>query len=341
MAIGETAYLNTVRDQLLDRRVRLEEVLAKQESEQIYRLLSDVDQALERIEIGNFGVCEHCHGTVEEDRLMHDPLVTVCLDCFTPAQQRALESDLELAAQVQGSLLPPPDLNLPGWEICYHYRPLGVVSGDYCDFLSDGQGGLYFVIADVAGKGVAAAMLTANLRALFRALIPLGLPVDKLLAQASRLFRESTLPTQYATLIFGKATSAGELEIVNAGHLPGLLAGKSTLQVFDSTSLPLGLFSEQEFAVTKTKFAPGDTLVLYTDGLSEAQNRAGEEFGLDAMQKLIQSGEEHCPKQLIQACRERVEKFRDGGDRQDDETLLAIQYWPATFAKEQSFYSVA
>src|SRR6516225_4584033 len=105
----------------------------------------------------------------------------------------------ESAARIQNGLLPAPGISIPGWDIAYHYRPAGVVGGDYCDVIPDGNGGLYFVIADVAGKGVAAAMLTANLRAVVRALVPLNLPIQQMLSQANRLFCESKLAMQYAT----------------------------------------------------------------------------------------------------------------------------------------------
>jgi len=120
MAMGETIYANTVREQLLAGRERLSDVLAGNESEQMLRLLAEVDSALHRIEHGAFGVCEVCQGTVPAGDLLENPLLRVCLDCLTPKQQRALEYDLELAAQIQKGLLPPTDLAIAGWEISYH-----------------------------------------------------------------------------------------------------------------------------------------------------------------------------------------------------------------------------
>ena len=144
MATAESPYVHTIREQLLARRERLENVLETQETAQLTDLLGQVDQALQRIDTGGFGVCDVCHGAVEDDRLMRDPLVTVCLDCMSPTQQRALEYDLELAARIQNGLLPAADLAMPGWEIAYHYRPAGVVGGDYCDVIPDGKGGRVF-----------------------------------------------------------------------------------------------------------------------------------------------------------------------------------------------------
>src|SRR5580704_8168907 len=223
MAIGDTTYVDGVREQLLAGRARLTDVLGQSQSEQMVRLLEEVDSALERIDHGNFGVCEICQGTVEDERLRENPLVRVCLDCLTPKQQRALEYDLELAAQIQKGLLPAADFSLAGWDISYHYQPAGVVGGDYCDLIAGKDGELYFVMADVSGKGVAAAMLSSNLRAVFRSLIPIGLGTAELVTRANQLFRQSTLPNQYATLVCGKTSACGDLEIVNAGHLPALL----------------------------------------------------------------------------------------------------------------------
>ena len=329
MAIGETIYVNNVREQLLAGRERLSDVLADSESEQVLRLLNEVDSALHRIEHGAFGVCEVCQGTVEEEELLTNPLARVCLECLTPKQQRALEYDLELAAQIQKGLLPPEDVAIAGWEISYHYQPAGMVSGDYCDVIKD-DGHLNFIMADVSGKGVAAAMLASNLRAVFRSLIPLRLSVQELMVRANRLFRESALPHQYATLAFGRTSNSGELELANAGHLPVLLAGKSGVTTFESNCKPLGFFSDDNVKVVKAVMSPGDTVVLYTDGVSEAANGDGEEYGVDALRKLI--AEQYpacCPMTLVKACKQRLAAFRGAAERADDETLLAIQYMPA------------
>ena len=326
MAIAETPFLQTVRGDLLARREKLENVIERNSSEQLNDLLMQVDQALARIDNGTLGICEVCHDTIEEDRVLRDPLTSVCLGCLTPHQQRALEYDLELAGRIQNGLLPAADISLPGWEIAYLYRPAGIVGGDYCDVIPDSRGGLYFVIADVAGKGVAAAMLTANLRAVIRALVPLNMPLPTMLSQANRLFCESKLPMQYATLVVGHSSRSGDLELVNAGHLPAMALRGSQVELFESNDLPLGLFCEQEFTAVRTRLAPNDTLVLYTDGVCEAQNPAGEEYGIPALRAFLEQKGICCPERLVEACRQHVEQFRSGVERGDDETLLVLRY---------------
>ena len=332
MAIGETVYVNGVREQLLAGRARLADVLAEHQSAHMQQLLEEVDSALHRIEHGSFGVCEVCEGTVEEERLLDNPLARVCLDCLTPKQTRALEYDLELAAQIQKGLLPPCDLAFPGWDISYHYQPAGVVSGDYCDLFRE-NGHLYFLMADVSGKGVAAAMLASNLRAVFHSLVPLGLSVEELMVRANRLFRESALPTQYATLVLGKASANGELVMANAGHLPALLAGEAGVQTFESMCKPLGFFSDDKVSVAQTRMKPHDTLVLYTDGVSEAENDNGDEYGVERLRDFLAEKSSCCPTELVTACKQQLAAFRGGRDRADDETLLAIQYACSTEGK--------
>lgn len=326
MATVETAYLQAAREQLLARLERLESVLEEHPSEHLTQLVTQVDEALDRIDTGHFGECKVCHESVEEDRLLRDPLVSVCLECLSPSQQRALEYDLQLAAQIHNGLLPAANLAIPGWQVAYHYRPAGVIGGDYCDVISDGRGGAYFLIADVAGKGVAAAMLTANLRAVFRALVPLGLQVEELLAHANRLFCEGKLPMQYATGVFGHSSATGQLQLVNAGHLPALLVHGKEITRLESDTVPLGLFADQQFISCHRSMRPGDLLVMFTDGVTEAQDTNGKEYGVAKLQALIEERSIWCPEDLIASCRDCLQEFRGNSERADDETLLAIQY---------------
>src|SRR5712671_6454656 len=108
--------LHLLRDQLVLRRQKLEAATAKTRTVNLLQLLEQVDRALERVEHGSYGVCEHCAGTVEPERLFSDPLAEVCLDCLKPAEQRALEQDLMLASRIQAGLLPKRDFCAAGWN---------------------------------------------------------------------------------------------------------------------------------------------------------------------------------------------------------------------------------
>jgi len=238
-------------------------------------------------------------------------------------QRAELQRDLDLASQVQRNLLPQAGLRAGNWETSYYYAPVGPVSGDCCDLIpSDGQ--LFFVLGDVSGKGVAASMLMTQLHALFRSLTAVALPLGQIVTQANRVFCESALAGQYATLMCGQAKPSGEVEIHNAGHWPSIIVGRSGVLRIESTGLPLGMFLEAEFSATRLQLEIGDTLFLYTDGLTEARS-ADDEYGVDRVMRLVHQQAARPPAELISACLDDLRAFVDGRPRLDDLTLLAIR----------------
>lgn len=320
-----TAIQPLLRDQLLDRRHKLQSAVTTAPlANEIRQLLEEVDAALNRMDHGVFGLCEVCRDPIETERLLADPLTRFCLGDLTPRQQRALEDDLHLAAQIQNGLLPQNYRETNGWETAYHYQPAGMVSGDYCDLIEGDDGSTYFVLGDVSGKGVAASMLMAHLHAMFRTLVSIKLPLRQMVEQASRVFCESTLPTQYATLVCGRIESDGTVEICNAGHLPPFLVQDGSVRRVEATGLPLGIFCSESFQVTQLKLNKGDALFLYTDGLSESTDHSGSEFGLERLANLIDRHKALSPNELIQNCF-REAMFFAGKEPTDDLTLMALR----------------
>ncbi len=322
LAIPEQAYL---RSELERRQQQLHTALNSPSAEaSLSTLLREVDAALARMDTGTYGLCSTCHTPIEPERLLADPLVRFCLDDLTREERHALESDLALAARIQRGLLPEQDLKVFGWRARYHYAPAGLVSGDYCDLFSS-QGGLMFLLGDVSGKGVAASMLMSHLHATFRSLADAELSLDSMVLAANRIFAESTMADQYATLIVGRAAEDGAVEFVSAGHLPLLhLCGAGTA-VRDATGVPLGMFTEAHFSVHRLQLAPGDALLVYTDGMTEARNAAGEEYGMGRMKGLAGQCHGKSPDTLIAECLGDLGKFTSGTKLADDLTLLAIQ----------------
>ena len=321
MATLEVSFLH---NQLEERKRRLEAAIAvAPRNASLAGLLREVDSALERMGKGNYGICPECHEPVEQARLIADPLVRYCLDHLTQPQRDALQRDLDLASQVQRNLLPLVGLRAGNWETSYHYAPVGPVSGDYCDLIpSDGQ--LFFVLGDVSGKGVAASMLMTQLHALFRSLTGLALPLGQIVTQANRVFCESALAGQYATLVCGQAKPTGEVEIHNAGHWPAIVVGRGGVLRIESTGLPMGMFHEGEFSATRLQLEVGDMLFLYTDGLSEARH-ADEEYGVDRVTHLVRQHSARPPSELVAACLDDLRRFTKGGPAMDDLSLLAIR----------------
>jgi sigma-B regulation protein RsbU (phosphoserine phosphatase) len=322
MATAEQAYLRT---ELEQRRERLHAALHSSATDaSLSQLLAAVDTALSQIDQGTFGLCEECHDSIEPERLLADPLVRFCLDHLTSAEQRALESDLSLAARIQRALLPKLGLAPAGWGVRYHYQPAGMVSGDYCDLLET-EGGLLFMIGDVSGKGVAASMLMSHLHATFRSLAEAGLPLNQMVEDANRIFCESTLAGQFATLVVGRAVHDGSVEFVSAGHLPLLHIHRDGATPKDSTGVPLGMFCNTRFPVHRLTLSQGDALFLYTDGLTEARNLAGQEYGLQRIRTLAARCTGMEPDGLISKCLEDLLSFGEGLKQTDDLTLLVVR----------------
>jgi sigma-B regulation protein RsbU (phosphoserine phosphatase) len=322
MATAQQAYLRT---ELLRRHNRLESALRSPVADaSISSLLRDVDAALERLDQGTYGLCNACHEPIETERLLADPLVQFCLDDLTTEERRALESDLALAARIQQALLPPRDFSPVGWQIRYHYAPAGPVSGDYCD-LFESKGSLLFLLGDVSGKGVAASMLMSHLHATFRSLADADLPLDRMVQAANRIFSESTLAGQFATLVVGRASRDGSIELVSAGHLPLLHLGGLDTKSQGATGVPLGMFTNTIFPVDRFSIEAGDSLLVYTDGLTESRNAAGEEYGLNRVKALATTHSKCPPSELLSHCLSDLSTFTAGRKQTDDLTLLALQ----------------
>ena len=323
----ETITQGYLQTKLEDRRTKLQAAMASRPSDHsVATLLSEVDAALERMRDGSFGICEECHDTVEQERLLADPLVRLCLDHLSERERRALEQDLELASRVQRALLPPHNISAGGWRLHYCYEPAGIVSGDYCDVIHDGaQGDLFFALGDVSGKGVAASLLMTQLHGIFRSLVNSGLTLDEIVARASRLFCESTTAGQYATLVCGLASASGAIELCNAGHLPVFLLRDGEVRSLEANGMPLGMFGAGIYPAEKTKLRSGESLVLYTDGLTESMDASRAEFGIARLGKFLNGRHTLEPEALTAACLAEVTEFSRGLRQYDDRTILVLR----------------
>jgi sigma-B regulation protein RsbU (phosphoserine phosphatase) len=316
-----------VRAQLLDRRERVEAVIAANPAPQFTELLHEIDLALERVAAGTYGLCETCGDPIEPEGLMRNPLARLCIDHLTPSQARELEQDLDLAANVQAQLLPPRHLVDRAWEIAYHYEPRGTVSGDYCDIVrpSGDSGDLVFLLGDISGKGVAASMLMAHLHASMRALVGFGLPLQQVVERANGIFCDSTMANHYATLVCGRLAHTGEVEICNAGHCAPLLVRAGQVTPIESTGVPIGLFCVKEYPISRFRLNSGDALVLYTDGVTETRNGEEEEYGFDRLAALVAVRAGQPSHDLVHACLQDLATFRGGTPRGDDVTVMVIK----------------
>ena len=325
MANDKYAHL---REQLLKRHERLETAIEKSKGdENLANLLYEVDMALEKIEKGTYGLCETCHEPIEHERIAVDPIIRNCIDHLMPSEQRALEYDLDLAYQVQNALLPRQNLTFGDWTTAYHYEAAGPVSGDYCDLIApySEDESMLFLLGDVTGKGVAASLLMANLHAIFRSLMKANLTVTQLVERANRLLCEGTMSTHFATLVCGMAHTSGEVEICNAGHCFPFLVQRNRIERIPSTGLALGMFCTGQFSIEKVKLDPGDSLFLYSDGLSEARNKSNIQYGEERLAALISKKNAASPQELINSCLEDLSNFQSGAPKTDDLTMMVIR----------------
>jgi sigma-B regulation protein RsbU (phosphoserine phosphatase) len=324
----DLSHTEIIRNQLLNRQERLRDFIREErKTPQLVQLLQDIDLALERLSDGTYGICEVCHTEIEPHYLKAEPLVKVCLGHLSEEQQRSVERDLQLAAEVQVNLLPAREKQIKGWKLGLHYEPVGPVSGDYCDIVPSPnvEGETYFFFGDVSGKGVAASLLVSHLHAMFRSLVSNELPLARLAERANRLFCESTMSTSFATLVCGKMTSGGDLEICNAGHCYPLVVKNGQIRSIESTGMPLGTHFNAEYQARSMHFVNGDTLFLYTDGLTEARNPNDEEYSEAQLSALVARESRRSPEDLIQVSVQDRKKFRSGAPKSDDLTIMVLR----------------
>jgi len=323
LPVSETA----TRDQLLDRRHRLHHAIGMAgHRANLHGLLREVDSALDRLDDGSFGQCEACDGTVEAERLATDPLVRRCIACLLDEERDAVVHDLERAADIQAALLPPRDLAVLGWDMHYHYDPAGAVSGDYCDLvLPRGGDEVFFFLGDVSGKGVSASILMSNLQAIFRGLVNSGASLLDIVGTANRMFCETTQASHYATVVSGRADAAGEVDMINAGHGGAFLLAGETVHSLPNSGMPLGLFASGSFESRHLSLRTGDALLLATDGLLEATNAAGEEYGHRRLSRRLIERNGARAKELTEICVSDLERFRAAPQNGDDVTILTVR----------------
>ena len=242
-------------------------------------------------------------------------------------EKKRLEGQLEVARQVQLELLPARDPQLEGFDISAYNYPTEEVSGDYYDWVRifDDQIGL--VIADVSGKGVPAALLMAFLRASLRAATHIGYSPHISMAKVNYLLWESIERNQFITAFYGILDVTNKtLTYTNAGHNPPILLDKDgNYRFIEKGSLPLGMFRDTRYHEYYLTTEPGEILVLYTDGVTEAHNSQGEEFGRNRLAEAAKANRQLGARELIAALQKTVIDWTDGLGATDDITFFVIK----------------
>lgn len=240
---------------------------------------------------------------------------------------RRMEREMELAWSVQQKLLPqgPPDL--PHTALWGRTVPARFVAGDYYDYYERADGTTDVIVADVSGKGTAASLLAASVQAAFQAWASEGFPPERICERLNDWLVKRIGPEKFVTFFAAHYDpETGEVLYTNAGHNPGLLIRSGgAVEMLDAHGTPLGILPGRRYGSDVLTLTPGDLIVLYTDGVTEATNAADEEFGLERLQQVVVPGRFLPLKDLGESVADELDKFVDGKPFGDDRTLVILR----------------
>lgn len=290
-----------------------------------------LDAALEMTENETLGRCKVCHGHVGSERLQLDYTCCVCIDHYSAEERRQLESELELSQVVQRAFLPQVVPEIPGLDIAVFSRPAQIVGGDYFDFLRfrDGVPGL--AIADVAGHGLSTSLLMASVQTVLRTLAPGTDSPSALARRVNRFFLHNVQMTTFVTMFLARLDPmARTLDYCNAGHNPPLLLRRHENATgpacwLQPTAAAVGLTEESRISSETIDLGGRDTLVLYTDGVTEAVNLQREEFGRQRLAALMERESDSTAQEMVEALRGSLQEFVGDESLADDTTIVVCR----------------
>jgi phosphoserine phosphatase RsbU/P len=238
-----------------------------------------------------------------------------------------LDHEIEIASQIQHTLLPKSLPNTPEVAVAGSTLSCHSVGGDCFDVIQLGGGRFGFFVGDVSGKGISAALLATLLQGVFFTTAAMDIALPGVFSRVNLYLCERSGEDRYATVFYGVLDKMGRFEYVNAGHVPPLLRRKSgVLEGLGSANFPVGMFAEAEYQSSRIQLEPGDFLVIYTDGVSEAQNPQNEMFEEARLRRIIESFAGDTVEQLGDAIREGMRAFTEGAAQSDDITILVVQH---------------
>src|SRR5579863_162577 len=247
---------------------------------------------------------------------------------FSASRAKArLDHEIEIASQIQRDLLPKTFPQMPHIAVTGSTLACHSVGGDCFDVVALSGGRFGFFVGDVAGKGVAASLLATLLLGVFYTTAALDIPLAEITKRVNQFLCERSSEDRYATLFYGVLDPAGNLEYINAGHVPPLVRRPSgELIELPSSNFPVGMFQEAEFATERVLLSAGDYLVIYSDGVSEARNLRDDMFEHERLSSLMSSFSGENVEQLADAIRTGVRNFTGGAPQADDITMVVVQY---------------
>jgi sigma-B regulation protein RsbU (phosphoserine phosphatase) len=247
---------------------------------------------------------------------------------FAAARAKArLDHEIEIASQIQHTLLPKALPNTPDVAVAGSTLSCHSVGGDCFDVIQLGGGRHGFFVGDVSGKGISAALLATLLQGVFFTTAAMDISLSGVFSRVNLYLCERSGEDRYATVFYGILDKMGRFEYVNAGHVPPLLRRKSgALEGLGSANFPVGMFAEAEYQSARVQLESGDFLVIYTDGVSEAQNSQGDMFEEARLRQIMEGFTGDTVEQLGDAIREGMRAFTGGAAQSDDITILVVQH---------------
>ncbi|MFZ0638519.1 MAG: SpoIIE family protein phosphatase [Candidatus Acidiferrales bacterium] len=247
---------------------------------------------------------------------------------FASSRAKArLDHEIEIASQIQRELLPKTFPQMAHVAVTASTLACHSVGGDCFDVVALGGGRFGFFVGDVAGKGIAASLLATLLQGVFYTTAALDIPLAEVTTRVNQFLCERSSEDRYATLFYGVLDPAGNLEYINAGHVPPLVRRPSgELIELPSSNFPVGMFKEAEFTSDRVSLSAGDYVVIYSDGVSEARNLNDEMFEQEGLSSLLRDFSGTTVEQLAEAIRIGVRNFTGGAPQADDITMVVIQY---------------
>jgi len=238
-----------------------------------------------------------------------------------------MEKELSLAAQIQTDFLPKETPECNGFDIEGYMIPCYQVGGDYYDYIPIGSDRLGVTIADVSGKGVSASLLMASLRASLHSEVHLHYDMGKMAAKLNDFIHKSSSINSFITFFFCELNmKSGELKFVNAGHNPPVLIDKKgKISRMESCGLCLGMFPNVEYKAQIVALQPGDTALLFTDGITESRNKENKEFEEEKLVKFLKKNSKLSALEFIKEVQAAVETFTAGTEQMDDQTVVVIK----------------
>ena len=241
-------------------------------------------------------------------------------------EKARMEQEMRIAAEIQQALLPKPRASLGFVEAHAASIPCRSIGGDFFDYIDEPNASFGFTLGDVAGKGPPAALMSALMQGMFASHAILAEGPAAAVTIMNRALCRRGLESRFVTLMFGVVTPGGEMTYCNAGHNPPMVVGASGVRRLEVGGPVVGLLEFAPYDQETVQLVPGDTIIIFSDGVSEALNSAGEEFGDDRLQAVVQPVRQQPAAEIVDRLVAAVREFTRGAPQSDDITAMAVRY---------------